>query len=107
MFIYNKAFFFRNESVPPLQQILLTLRFYACASFYITIGDFAGIHNSTVCKIIKKVTEAITSLRQEFIKLPSNREELLSVQEGFYKIARFPRVIAALDCSHIKIISPG
>nr|XP_049703859.1 putative nuclease HARBI1 [Helicoverpa armigera] len=97
----------RNNSVPALQQLLLTLRFYACGSFYITIGDFAGIHNSTASKIIRKVTEAIASLRQEFVTLPANREEILLVQEGFFNIARFPRVIAALDCTHIKIISPG
>lgn len=90
-----------------MQQLLLTLRFYATGSFYITVGDFGGLHNSTLCKIVKRVTEAISSMRPMFILLPKNREEILSVQEGFYKIARFPRVIAALDCTHVKIISPG
>lgn len=97
----------RNQYVPPMQQLLLTLRFYATGSFYVTVGDFGGLHNSTLCKIIKRVTEAISSMRPIFISLPKSREEILSVQEGFYKIARFPRVIAALDCSHVKIMSPG
>ncbi|XP_063394728.1 putative nuclease HARBI1 [Cydia fagiglandana] len=90
-----------------MQQLLLTLRFYATGSFYITVGDFGGIHNSTMCKIIKRVTEAIAALRPDFISLPKSREEILAVQQDFYKIARFPRVIAALDCSQVKTISPG
>lgn len=93
--------------MPPLQQLLLTLRFYATGTFYITIGDFGGLHNSTLCKIVKRVTEAIASMRQNFISLPKSRVEILAIQECFYKIGRFPRVIAALDCTHIKITSPG
>lgn len=98
---------FRNQCVSPRHQLLLTLRFYATGSFYIAVGDFGGIHNSTVCKIIYRVTRAIVSLRRNFVHLPRNREEILAVQEQFFHIAQFPRVVAALDCTHIKIISPG
>lgn len=29
------------------------------------------------------------------------------MKQGFYNIAKFPRCIGALDCTHVKILSPG
>ncbi|KAL4715302.1 hypothetical protein ACJJTC_010872 [Scirpophaga incertulas] len=97
----------RNQCIPPMLQLLITLRFYATGSFYITVGDFGGIHSSTICCIIKKVTEAIASLRPMFITLPRSDEDIRKSQEEFYKIARFPRVISAIDGTHIRVQSPG
>ncbi|XP_045507136.1 putative nuclease HARBI1 [Colias croceus] len=97
----------RNQCVPPMLQLLLTLRFYATGSFYITVGDFGGIHSSTLCCIIKRVTEAIASLTPTLLKLPRCNEEIRKCQEEFYKIARFPRVISAIDGTHVRIQSPG
>lgn len=33
-------------------------------------------------------------------------QQIVKIQE-FYNIARFPKFIEALDCTHVKIISPG
>lgn len=90
-----------------MNQLLMTLRFYAIGSFYQAIGDFGGVHKSTAGKIVKTVTSAIASLRPGFVKLPSSEEEILCVQQNFYRIARLPRVVAALDCTHIRVCSPG
>ena len=46
-------------------------------------------------------------MREEYIKFPQTGEEISIVQQGFYQLARFPRVVGALDCTHIKIKSPG
>ncbi|XP_049699813.2 putative nuclease HARBI1 [Helicoverpa armigera] len=97
----------RNQCISPMLQLLIALRFYATGSFYITVGDFGGIHSSTMCRIIKKVTEAIASLRTIFINLPRSDEDIRSTQLEFYKIARFPRVVSAIDGTHIRIQSPG
>ncbi|KAL4702659.1 hypothetical protein ACJJTC_012288 [Scirpophaga incertulas] len=97
----------RNQCISPMLQLLITLRFYATGSFYITVGDFGGIHSSTICCIIKKVTEAIASFRPMFITLPRSDEDIRKSQEEFYKIARFPRVISAIDGTHIRVQSPG
>lgn len=87
-----------------MHRLLLTLRFYATRSFQITIGDFAGIHKSTACRIIKKVTLALASECYHYISFPENTEK---IRQGFYNIAKFPRVIGAIDCTHIKIQSPN
>ncbi|XP_063915470.1 putative nuclease HARBI1 [Zophobas morio] len=97
----------RNSAVSPTDQILLALRFYATGSFLQTVGDFSGVHATTAGKIIHKVSVALAALRNITIKMPSTDEERLECKRKFYNIARFPMCIGAIDCSHIKIISPG
>lgn len=73
----------------------------------ITTGDFCGIHKSTASRIIAKVTRAIASLSARYIKMPSSAEEITEDKMKFYEIARFPKVIGAIDCTHVRIQSPG
>ncbi|KAJ8915344.1 hypothetical protein NQ315_008231 [Exocentrus adspersus] len=96
----------RNQAVSPLQQLLLTLRFFATGSFYITVADFGGVHKSTVGKIVQRVVHALATLRPNYIHFPDTAEEKEAVAIKFYRIARFPRVLGAVDCTHIKLQSP-
>lgn len=90
-----------------MQQLLIALRFYATGSMLTVVGDFGGVSKTTACNIIAKVTESIAALRRMFIYIPSDVDSMREIQQGFYNIARFPRVIGAIDCTHIKIQSPG
>ncbi|KAJ8929608.1 hypothetical protein NQ314_017685 [Rhamnusium bicolor] len=60
----------RNQPISPLGQLLLTLRFCATGSFYITMGDFGGIHKSTAGRIISRAINAIAELRPQYIYMP-------------------------------------
>jgi hypothetical protein len=53
------------------------------------------------------VTQAIADLRLQYIKFPVTEQEQSAVKQMFYSIARFPRVVGALGCTHVKIKSPG
>lgn len=86
---------------------LVTLRYYASGNFLINIGDHSGVHYSSVSKAVKKVSRVIASLSQEYITMPVTNEEISSVKSMFYAIAKFPNCIGAVDCTHIKIQSPG
>lgn len=99
--------FCRNQAVDPLTQLLLTLRFYASGSMIITTGDFVGIHKSTASRSIARVTRAIAALAQEYIQMPSEEDDISKVKTKFYELARFPKVIGAIDCTHVRIQSPG
>jgi len=59
-----------------------------------------------MCRIIKKVTEAIASLRPQYIYCSNSNQSLRHTKERFYNIARFLRVIGAIHCTHVKILSP-
>lgn len=87
--------------------LLLALRFYAGGGMLITFGDFCGVSKSTASIVVRKVSAAICMLRDQYLKYPQSDEEIDECVKNFYRIARFPRVIAALDCTHIKIQSPG
>lgn len=91
----------------PTDQLLLTLSFYATGSFLRVAGDFIGVHKSTASKTVKRVSEALASLRPVCIRMPETNEEISECKAGFYRIARFPLCIGSIDCSHVKIISPG
>lgn len=90
-----------------MTQLLIALRFYATGSFYVVQGDFIGVHKSTAGRIITRVTKAIVTLMPRFIKFPDTLEEKTECQQMFQRVANFPRVCGAIDCTHIPIRSPG
>lgn len=99
--------FFRNHSVSADDMVLLKLRFLATGSCLRVAGDFHGIHESTASRIVTKVLYAIAHKHNQYIKLPMTSQESTTIAEGFFDIARFPRCIGALDCTHIKIQAPS
>lgn len=99
--------FFRNEAVTPEQKLFLTLRYYATGSFLVTCGDFCGIHKATACRIVKQVSHELALLRPQFVCFPTAAGEIIEVRQEFYNIAKFPKCIGALDCTHIRVRSFG
>ncbi|KAI5716463.1 hypothetical protein M8J76_006807 [Diaphorina citri] len=95
-----------NDALTAVEKVLLTLRFFATGNFLITCGDFSGIHKSTACKTVATVAKAIAELRPQYIRMPDG-EEALSVKNKFYDIGKFPRVVGVIDCTHVRIQSPG
>ncbi|XP_063966632.1 putative nuclease HARBI1 [Lytechinus pictus] len=97
----------RNEPLPVFLQVLTTLRFYAVGSFQRMHGDEASMSQSSVCRVIRDVSEAIARRKREFIRFPTMREEVESTQQRFYEYCGFPGVIGAIDGTHVYIRSPG
>lgn len=95
----------RNFAVSSMNRLLLTLRFYATGNFQITDGDLAGVHQTTVSRIVKRVSAAIARRRGEHIVFP-NRDDERKYHRRFYEIAGFPGVIGAIDGCHIPVSCP-
>ncbi len=98
---------YRNRAITPSQKLLVALRFYATGNFLITAGELIGVSEPSACRIIQEVSYAIAMLRPEFIQMPQTNEDRQLASQNFYKIAKMPRVIGAIDCTHIRITSPG
>ncbi|KAJ8950839.1 hypothetical protein NQ317_007942 [Molorchus minor] len=96
-----------NHSVAPINQLLIFLRFCATGTHLSCIGDFGGVHFSTVSRIIVRVGRVLATLYNRYIKMPRTQDEINNNHFAFYEKARFPRVIGSIDCTHIKIQSPG
>ncbi|GBO01216.1 Putative nuclease HARBI1 [Araneus ventricosus] len=87
-----------NNALSAVEQVLIALRFYAVASMQFEVSQ------PTVSRVVLRVSEAIASLLPDYIYLPVNKEEC---QEKCFDISGFPSVIGALDCTFVRIVSPG
>lgn len=85
----------------------MTLRYYATGSFQAVTADFIGVHKSTASRIIKLVSRELALLRPIYINFPETAAEREVVCQQLYLIAKFPKCIGALDCTHVRIKSPG
>ena len=97
----------RNQSLPSHFQLLLALRYYATGGYQLTVGDTCNLHQTTVSKIVKRVSIALAKKRSKYIFMPRNAEEERLTYQKFHNIAQFPNVIGAIDCTHIAIANPG
>lgn len=95
------------ENITPMNQLLITLRFYATGTFQVVIGDTFAVHKSTACSIVHRVTAAIAGLRDKYVSFPNNVRDRRNVMNQFYSVAGLPGVIGAIDCTHVPIQSPG
>lgn len=98
---------FRNHALTPDMKIFVTLRYLATGSILQVTADFNGIDKSTASRVIRQVTRTIARLSNSYIKLPEIQEETYHTRQGFFNISKFPKCIGALDCTHIRIQSPG
>ncbi len=95
----------RNHAIPPILQVFVALRFYACGSFQQVIADTIRIHQSTACRIIHRVTNALIRRINQFVRFPTGNE-VNAVKAGFYDVAHFPNVLGLVDGSHVRIMAP-
>jgi hypothetical protein len=84
---------------------LLTLRFYATGIFQLACGDLGEISQPSASRIIKRVSEAIARLRNNYITFLEG-DILDQLKLDFWRICAFPIVVGAIDCTHIKIPCP-
>lgn len=66
----------------------------------ISVADFVGVSRSTAGRIVRDISSAISTLYDQYIYVHQQSAE------KFYRIGHFPRVLAAIDCTHIRIQSP-
>ncbi|KAJ3655893.1 hypothetical protein Zmor_015001 [Zophobas morio] len=97
----------RNHALSASEQVIITLRFLATGAFLKLVGDHSGVDESTTSRVITKVIFALARIGPQMIQMPRTEAEKSVVRQGFYNIARFPRCVGALDCTDIKILSPG
>ncbi|CAG5007581.1 unnamed protein product [Parnassius apollo] len=90
----------RNKGISPLHQLLLTLRFYALGTMLLSVADFIGVSKASASRIVHHVSRAIAGLYPQYVKTLSN------TQNAFHEIAGFPRILGAIDCTHVPIQSP-
>ncbi|GBP30181.1 Putative nuclease HARBI1 [Eumeta japonica] len=82
----------RKCTLSVLEQLFITLRFYATGTFQIVVGDNINVHKTTVSRVVFKVSKEIAKLARNYIAMPTSGE-LREVKAHFYSLAGFPNVI--------------
>ncbi|VDI62674.1 Hypothetical predicted protein [Mytilus galloprovincialis] len=97
----------RNFAIPPLHQVLTTLRYYAKGGFLSEIGDIHGISRSSVSRIISSVTTSLVSSLLYKLKFPLDQPSLREIKQDFHNMYGMPNVVGAVDGTLIPIIRPS
>ncbi|XP_058636670.1 putative nuclease HARBI1 [Onychostoma macrolepis] len=95
----------RSHATTVPQMICIALRFFASGTYLYEVGDAEKLSKNTVCRTIRRVVIALQRYINTFIVFPGHLPTV-AIKEGFSKIAGFPRVIGAIDCTHIPISTP-
>lgn len=97
----------RGSPVPPLLRLLIALRFYGAGTFQVVTGDLVNVSQPTVSRVVSTVSAVIAAtLFPALVKFPEARD-IHRVMHAFYGIAQFPGVTGCIDCTHVRIKSPG
>ena len=89
--------------VTSMQQVFLTLCFYATAGFRQVIGDLFEMSHYAVCKVKHRVLRAISKHKRQFISFPVDFHE---TKRSFYDVEGFPCDFGAIDWTHARIVFP-
>lgn len=96
-----------REPIAAEEQVAICLYYLASGSLYRVVGDVFGIHKSTVCVIVHKVCNKIVEkLIQQWITIP-DEHECEEISERFRARCGLPRIILAIDGSHIPVTPPS
>jgi len=81
-------------------------------STQIVCGDLMGISQSSVSRIVRRVSFLLARLRPRFITFPNTAEGLTELKERFQELGRvrnwqgLPHIIGAIDGCHVPIERP-
>ena len=95
----------QNHALSAELQVLTCLRYYATGCFQRVAGDLSGVSVASVCRIVRKVSRAIASLKEQYISMPTH-QRAQQVKKEFFSISGFPGVIGCIDCTHVRISCP-
>ena len=95
----------RGRALDVESQLIAALTFYASGSFQWGVSNGAGISQSSICRSIEAVTNALCDRANNCIRFPTDHTEVREIKRGFHAISNFPNVIGCIDCTHICIKS--
>ena len=98
----------RSHAIPVHLQVLSSLSYLSTGSFHRVVGDSSDIQlsQSSVTRIISNFTEALVSMKDTFVRFPTDVEEIKKNNQYFYEQHKIPNVVGLVDGTHMQIIGP-
>ena len=91
----------RSHAIDYRIQVFTALKFYATGTVHNNHGDHHGISKASASRIVRRVTKCLVRLKDDHVKFPTTPQEVAVAQGGFFAVAGFPRVVSAVDCTHV------
>lgn len=95
-----------HNPIPLEVQLMIGLRYYATGSYQNELCEFFSVHQTTIGRIVHRISSALEDILLDYIKIPVTKSELKEIQEQFYNIAQFANVIGIVATKHIPLNSP-
>ena len=97
-----------RKAIPPVQRLMLTLRFLASGDSQISLTYLFRMGKKTVSRIISETSEVLYEVLSEmYLNAPKNQKQWKKISEEFQELWQFPHVIGAIDGKHIRIQAPN
>lgn len=88
-------------------QMCLAIRYYATGCNYSVVGDFQGVHKSTLSPCVREVTTFPYVHQQDYIHFPYTPAEMYNTAAQFYDCyGKKPLCLGSVDGTHIPIVAP-
>ncbi|KAJ1526584.1 hypothetical protein ONE63_008170 [Megalurothrips usitatus] len=91
--------------ISPEKQFLITIWRMATPDSYRSLCEKFNVSRSTALATVRRVTKALVNIAPAVIRWPS-RDGCQAYWQGFEAISAFPKVIGAIDGTHIRVPAP-
>lgn len=91
----------------PIHSLLITLNYLVNGTLVPASSRCPPVSQSTLSRILAKVTGLLAEMRSRFIKLPTSKPEQESIKKSFESVSGFPSVIGCAGSTHIAIRTPS
>ena len=90
-----------------LNKVQISVKTLAYGSFQNCRKDFMHVSEPTVSRVASDFVNSVVSKASQFIFMPKSASEILGAISDFQAISGLPKVIGAVDGSHIPMIAPS
>ena len=87
-------------------QVAVALRRLSSGGSLANVGDFLGLHHSTVSQVTWRFVESMEKKGLHHLQWPASDEKITEIKSKFENIQGFPNCCGAIDTTHIKMCLP-
>jgi len=87
----------RSYAIDARLQVFIALNCYATSDFYSSVLEEHVLKESSVCRIVDRVTQVLVDMKDDVITWRPAAEK----KREFLDKSGFPNVVGAIDCTHI------
>lgn len=97
----------RSIDLSLTEKVLICLKTLGSGSFQSCSKDFMFVIQPTVSRVLSTFVDSMVKKASLYIFLPGQEEEIKQSFKDFETISGLPKVIGAIDGTHIEIIAPA